>query len=536
MILDVMNVDKFCRVNALPKVTSNLYVNENKQPDPEGLFSTELFGAPGSKERRMRMAYIELDGKYLHPQVFTTLCRVDTKITDMISGTKYFKYDPAIKYFVVANDDEDEDDPNVGTGLEFLYTYWDQLAFRKSNSRIRENRLELLALLKRDECFIDKQLVIPAFYRDAHISSSKMEVPKINGLYKRIMSAVAVINTLGKSNFTYNLSRSGIQNTINEIFDEFTNLIRLKAGFLRSAVMSKSIDYGVRTVITAPTFNANRWQDMPADYEHTATPLAQCIAEFTIGISAWITTWADSLVQNRTNMYIYDMTEKKVVLKTLDPNWRDDFLEDTIGKRIYRFIMTPESRFYPVTIKFEDGSYKPFMFINGNRDLILNTGEIDTESLKDVRYYTWTDVFFLAAMEVASEKALCTTRYPVTDHHSEYFSKIKVRSTFKTMRMLIGNTQYDNYPVVDLSTPAEEIESLFIDSLELFPPYIGPLGADHDGDQCSSRGLYSYEANKWVEGYISSATNAIGTGGKSIRKSGDVGDHTLYNLLRDPEI
>lgn len=526
-----MDVNKFCKVNNLPKVTSNLYFDDDGQPDPEGLFSYKLFGNPGSKDRKMRMAYIELDGKYLHPQVYMILTRIDEKIPQLISGTRYFRFDEKIKYFVPS--DETENDPSVGTGLEYLYTYWDKISWKHSASIMRENRLELLDLLSKEECFIDKQVIEPAFYRD--MTSGRDKIDKINSMYKKVFNTVSVLTTLGKSSFTYNLSRSNVQNTIVEIYDYFVDRIRLKYGFLHSAVMSKSVDYGVRTLISAPTFNANSWKDMPADYEHISTPLAHCISEYTIAVEAWVADWVDSIVQGKTNMYIFDPTENKVILKDLAPDWKNDFTSDKIGKKIYQFVMTPESRFYPVTIKFEGGEYKPFAFIDGNKDLILKSGEYDANAFKNVRYYTWTDVFFLAAHAVASEKALYTTRYPVTDHHSQYFAKIKVRSTFKTMEMLIGNTFYDKYPVVDLSIPADKIESLFIDSLELFPPFISTLGADHDGDQVSCRGLYSYEANKWADEYIMSITNAIGISGQSVRSSGDVGTHTLFNLLRDPE-
>lgn len=532
MILDIMDVDRFVKINNLPKIASSLYFAESGVPDDEGLFSYRIFGNIGSKDRKMRMAYIELDGKYLHPQIYKILSRVDEKMPQLISGTKFFRYDEKIKYFVPA--DEDEENPNIGTGLEFLYLYWDKLSFKHSASISRENRLDLLDLLKKDECFIDKQVIMPAFYRDATVSGSQ-RIPEVNGLYKKIFNGVSILTTLGKSSFTYNLSRSKIQTAINEVFELMTNFMRLKTGFLHASLMSKSVDYGVRSIITAPTFNTNTWQEMPADYEHCAVPLSQCISEFTIAIYSWIIDWVDSIVQGKTNMYIFDAKENKVVLKDLSPDWKQDFSSDKLIKKIYLFVMSPESRFYPVTIKFDNGEYKPFAFIDGNRDLLLQSGEYNTDALKNIRYYTWTDVFFLAANECVSEKAMNTTRYPVTDHHSQYFSKIRVRSTIKVMKMLIGNTMYDNYPVIDLSVPPNKVESLFVDSLEIFPPYLKGLGGDFDGDMTSSRGLYSYESNKWTNDYILSVTNAIGINGQSIRTSGDVGFHALYNLLRNPD-
>jgi len=529
MILDIMDVDKFVATNYLQEVTSNLYFDDAGNPDPDGLLSIRIFGPPGSPERKLRMAYIDLKHQYLHPHVYTILTQMDKKMGSLISGSKYFKFDDKTKFFVEASDD----DPASGTGLDFLYLHWDNLFFKRTGSMKRENRLHMLSLLKKNEVFITKQVIIPAFFRD--MTGNRDKINPINTLYKQLFNGVSVLKTLGTTNFTYNLSRAGVQLTINKIFDYFMDLLKLKEGFLQASVMSKSIDYGVRTLITAPTFSANSWKDMPADYEHIAVPLVQCISEFTIAIITWIEQWVNSIVQGRVNMYIWDTAEQKAVLKNLSEDWKSDFSSEAIEKKIYEFAMTPEMRFYPVTIKFENEERKPFAFISDNKDLVMESGTIDPEKMKKIRYYTWTDVFFLAAMECAADMAIYTTRYPVTTHHSQYFAKCRVRSTFRTMEMLIGGTKYTNYPVVDITAPTDTIESMFIDSLELFPPYIGTLGADHDGDQVCCRGLYSYEANKWVDQYVSSPANAIGMDGGSVRTSGDVGTHTLYNLLRNPD-
>ncbi len=529
MILDIMDVDKFTKVNALPEIKSNLYFTDTGNPDEEGLFSYTLFGNPGSPERKQRMGFIALDGPYLHPQVYNTLIRLDRNMAKIISGSLYVIYDEKTKSFIEA----DENDPAASSGIGTIFDNWDRLFFKKSSSVKREARLDLLELVQKHEAFITKQIIIPAFFRD--MAAGKNRIPEINGMYKKLFNQVSVLQSVGRASFTYNLSRAAVQNSLNEIYNYFLDLLKLKSGFLHASVMSKSVDYGVRTLITAPTFNANTWKEMPADYEHVAVPLTQCLTEFTISVEAWIESWVTSIVQSRTNMYVYDSEQKKVVIRELDPHWKDDFRADIIEKKIYEFVMTPEMRFYPVTIKFEDGIYRPFAFINNNTDVIFESGQINSEIYDKIRYYTWTDVFYLAAMAVVSEKATHITRYPVTSQHSQYFANVRVRSTWKTIPMLIGKTEYPQYPVIDLSLPANKIEALFIDSLEVFPPYLKPLGGDFDGDQISNRGLYSYEANKWVDEYVGSVANAIGINGGSVRNSGDVGSHTLYNLLRNPD-
>jgi hypothetical protein len=58
MIVDIMDVEKFVSINRLKPITSPLFFKESGEPDPDGLFSYDIFGPPGSKERRERPAYI----------------------------------------------------------------------------------------------------------------------------------------------------------------------------------------------------------------------------------------------------------------------------------------------------------------------------------------------------------------------------------------------------------------------------------------------------------------------------------------------
>lgn len=530
MIIDVMNVNRMVAVNNLKPVTSPLFFDNTGTPDPNGLFSYEIFGFPGSRDRRERPAYIQLDSFYLVPHVYKILISLNRSIAELISGSTYFIYDNATKNLKKVEDGADV--PGMGTGLDFLYEHWDNLVWYETGSKKRSDRVNLLNGLSKEEAFMDKQYVIPAFYRDM---SGGSKVPEIDGMYKKLITSTTTIKTIGAIGFTYNITRNSIQNTINQIYQFFTGMLKLKQGFLHKSVLSKNIDYGVRTLITAPTYNADSWKDMPADFDHASVPLTQVLTNFVLFIQAFVESWFQTKIGSRTNLMVYNTESKKIERLDLDPKWNEDYTPEKIAKQIELFIHTPESRFYPVTIKFKDGRHRPFIFVADNHDLILESGEIDVDSIKGLRYWTWTDLFYIAAEDVSKDKHVLVTRYPVSGPHSEYVAGIKVRSTFKTKQMLIGNVMYPRYPVIDISMPSEKIEREFIDSLEIFSPYIGPMGADHDGDQVTDRGIYTEEANKWCEDHIHSLSNVVGVDGKSVRQCGDVADHTYHNLLRDPD-
>jgi len=177
MVINIMNVDKMVKVNNLAPVTSPLYMTENKQPDPNGLFSFQIFGYPGSRERRMRPAYIDLEDHYLVPQVYKTLISLNRSYAELITGEKMFIFDQKTKELRKLPDDADI--PGMGTGLDYLYEYWGQIRFRDSESKKRNDKVEMLMSLSKDEAFMTKQFVIPAFLRDYNPNS---RVPEINGM------------------------------------------------------------------------------------------------------------------------------------------------------------------------------------------------------------------------------------------------------------------------------------------------------------------------------------------------------------------
>lgn len=530
MILDIANINKLVKVNGLKPITTSLTFDKDGTPDPNGLFSYEIFGYPGSKERKLRFAYIDLNGHYLHPQVYKILLSLDKKISKIITGEAYFKYNESRKYF----EEVSEEDPGADTGLDFLYKYWNSIVWRDTGSRKRSDKLILLSKLDRDEAFMTKQIVIPPFLRDMNFSDMSQSV--INTYYKKIINSVDAMKSLGGLGFGQNHTKFTIQSNICMIQDECLRLIKLKRGFIHQSLMSKNIDYGVRTIITAPSYNANKWSDNPVDFEHASVPLSQCISSFIVAIEAYINAWINATIMDKNVITTVDMTTRKVTSIELDPKWKVDFNARAIHKRAELFISTPESRFMPVTIRCADKKYRPFYFLTKNSDIVLNTGEVNVDEILKCRYLTWTDLFYIAAKDVCADKHVLITRYPVTGYMSEYFAKISVRSTFKTVPMLINGEYYKEYPLIDVATPKNKIESLFIDSLELFPSYIAGLGADYDGDQITLRGLYTYEANKYAEDFIKSKANMVNTRGSSaIKEVGDSGDHSLGNLLRDPE-
>ena len=94
MNLDILNCDKWVIDNNIPEIkTSNIYSTKSLEPDPDGLGSYEIFGRPGTEERKRTFAYIDLVNKFVHPHCYYELTRLQRNIKDLIAGNSDFYVD-----------------------------------------------------------------------------------------------------------------------------------------------------------------------------------------------------------------------------------------------------------------------------------------------------------------------------------------------------------------------------------------------------------------------------------------------------------
>ena len=69
--IDILFCDKWAIDNRIPEVKNGVMFTSNSlEPDPDGLLSYVIFGAPGSVERKRSWGYIELVHKFVHPHIY----------------------------------------------------------------------------------------------------------------------------------------------------------------------------------------------------------------------------------------------------------------------------------------------------------------------------------------------------------------------------------------------------------------------------------------------------------------------------------
>lgn len=531
MKVNLLDTKKFITVNELKEVTNPVYFNKGNVPTDDGLFSYEIFGRPGSYDRKTIFAHVALKQKFLHPIVYKNLLRINRRFDDCIAGRKYFILDPKGEIIEV-----EDGTTGSGTGIDFLYKNWDKMVFRETNSAARSERVEFLKSLKKDEAFMDSQVVIPPFYRDINYQDTdkgKVAHDVVNDLYAKLIRMTLSLRETDEAltglDFVGNMTKLNIQMCLIDIYNYFTFKVKGKNGIFRQAVMGKSIDYAGRSVISAPHFNVNSYHDMKVSFEYSGVPLSQVINIFNPFIIKWLQDFFMKEYGLLKTFPVYNSkTDSFDQVQLVDA--MDDFTHDEIQKKIDQFTKAQTERFEPVKVNTERGRI-PVKYTGREKD--PDQGESKAPSTIARRVLTWTDLFYMAAVDVVKDKHVFITRYPLEDYFGIYPSKITVLSTFKTHPQLINGVLYEHYPVIDVDTVKDRIPGLFIDSLQLFNAMLPAIGGDFDGDQVTIRGVFTQEANLEAERLIRSPKNILNITGKNIRKISNEGIQTLYNLTKE---
>ena len=141
MNIQLMQVQEFIDKNKLLEVTSPfIHEPSSSAMHHSGIFSEDIFGQVASQDRLVRMGYIDLHCRILHPIVFQNLMQLKRFYTEIMSGKSYAKWNPVEKDFERANDDEEGAD----TGYTFFIKHFNEIDFKKNNSLKRNDKVEVI--------------------------------------------------------------------------------------------------------------------------------------------------------------------------------------------------------------------------------------------------------------------------------------------------------------------------------------------------------------------------------------------------------
>lgn len=507
----LINTDKFVKANALQEITDPIVLNRNFRPTQYGLLSTEIFGT-STYDRKRTFAYISLNCHVFHPLVYKVVKKIDRRIDSIIAGTKTYK---------ITAKGELVEDPAGDTGIDWLYKNWEKIKWKKNESRVRNERIDLLNAHTKNELFQDKEIVCPAFYRDVNLQSSKAGKPsihKINQPYSKLIRLASTL-TQGDFAFTLNYTKFTIQQTLVDIYDYFKARIEKKRGLIKQFCLGKSVDYGARVVISTADFTFNRMEDQIIDFFHTGVPLAHVISTFTPFFAGWVQNFFRREFELVGYKYpFYDKKTGQIVhYEVKDPmvQFSDEKIKDMMTKYIYSY----SERFDPIEIETTDKK-KPTigMLYRGRYPGESEENDLAISAQKK-RYMTLTDLFYLAAVDITRDKHVYVTRYPMTSHLGTYPSRISVLTTVETEPVIYDGVEYKHYPKVEIGLDKDEVPKRFINVVQMQNTFLKATGGDYDGDQITIKGVFSQEANLEAEKIMKSPAYLLSSNGSNLRVS-----------------
>ena len=563
---EVLDVDKFIKNNMLKEVSNPVFFN-GPTPTEDGLLSNEIFGITKT-ERAGIYAYINLGSQFIQPLIYKTLLKLNGKIADVVNGTDYFIIND--KGELVQSDDGD-------TGIDWLKKNFSKIKFKKNESASRNKRIDFIEKVK-NKMWVDKWVVIPAYYRDVDTRDAGIGVGEINKLYSSlIMATKALKETSGYGLTLSDVTKARVQNILVQIFDWFGNGTTIngqetpanlpgKMGLIKRGTLYKTIDYSARLVMSAPDVSGEDIDDLMIDMDHCALPLAAALCCFKPFIMFWLRRFFENRFAGKLEYPIMINDKETIMVPLVD--YQVVFSDVELDKQIERFIHGYSNRFIPIEIPVDKEEFarrsknkeykdtrtgKPVnlnkisfnMFFTGyklnNAEEYEKTKQEYSETLKVNRRITWCDLFYMAACDVTEDKMVLITRFPIDSYLNQYPSKVRIKSTVKTAPMVIQSNFEDNmklykwYPFIEDTDINSNTSPVFEDTLSICNGLISAMGMDYDGDTAIVKPVYTIEANQECEKQANAKIQVLGMNGYSTRNVSKENILCLYELTVHPD-
>lgn len=534
------DINTFIKKNEVQEITNPIFFDQNRLPTADGLLSNSIFGIT-KEERANRFGYIDLHGFFLHPLIYKLWGSIDSTIKSIVHGIKTYKIDSQ-GFFV--------EDPEGETGIKFLKKNIDKIKIKQTTSSMRKRKIQFIMQNKKN-MFIDKFLVIPAYYRDVNTENGKIGVGDINKLYNSILIASRALGESQDYGLTLIDSQCGrMQELLLSLYNYFGKGdekldtgagIPGKFGLLHRANLRKTTDYGSRLVITCPDLRVDDIDDLDVDMDYSLVPLASLCVNFLPFIIFYIRRFFENEFSTRTTYPMYDIKTGELKAEVPIKNYQIEFSDERIKKEIDRFVHGTSNRFVPIELPIDRSipkykNAKVYMFFKGR-------GQNSNNLTKDFeivhRRLTWCDILYQAACEVTKDKHILITRYPIDSFYNQFASKIHVASTVDTEYMILSDAPedriYKKYPKIREEDIGTDTSNKFKDSLNLCNGYLDSIGGDYDGDQTTVKGVFSTEANAELEKQMNSKNHYIGLDGTTVMDLGKESLYVMYVLTKTPE-
>jgi hypothetical protein len=452
---DILDIDKFIKINNLKQCTDPIFISKNSFT-VNGVLSYEIFGT-SVEERRSRMAYIDLNGHYMHPLAAKKLKAYDRKLNDILMALGRYK--------LSADGELIKDDENGETGPEFLYKIWGKVKVKDKNT-VTTKEIQKFYERPKEKLFITKWLVIPAFFRD--INTSTMSFSKsTNTLNNWYSSIISYTQTMAMYTEMFGhmtaLTQARVQNLLIEIYKHLMeDTIKgnpSKFGMLRRYFQARNVNYSARLVISASNQRKDSYTSVQVKLGEGLVPLAAAISCFYPFVVYEMKRYFDmEFIQSGQLPVLTDSGKIEYI------TFSDTFDEKHITDMITRYLNSPSTRFDLVETPPDK---------NGRIGKMTITGRFGKSDTTITRPATVTDILYITTMRAVKNKHIIVTRYPLDNFNGQFPAKIAIASTIKTTPATIGTDIFQFYPICE-----GDPNNAFVDTMQFSNTYLNALGGD----------------------------------------------------------
>lgn len=477
--------------------TQDTFDGMTKNFHPRGLFSSEIFGKPGSEYRNRMFSFIDLNVDIIHPHLYATIVKVKSLYGDIMAGRAYAVFDEKLKDFVPSTIMEGK------TGYAFFFDHYPKIAFEERESRARKKNIKLLYKYK-DKYWMTRLLVIPAGLRDYQVDTTgKPSEDELNPLYRRVMAFASSLESFqrGQNTEFLNAQRNNIQVAVQAVFEHLINILKGKKGLIQQHYATRSVMNSTRNVLAAHSPKIDRIGDIRSVssnqtvvgmYQFLRAFIPNCVKEVRERFSAYVfptSSGTASLINTKT------MKREMVVVGS---EHHDLWVTYSGLEKVFASF---EDHYVRHQELFIDGYAMAMLYDDGKLVRLVFDPEEMPEGYdrRHLRVATLTEVLYLCTRRVAHNAYGFVTRFPVAGYGGVYPAGVYLRSTMDS-RIVTEIRDDWTYGSTDDLIGEFPIRNIgFFDAMTPAVVHLKAMGGDHDGDTGSFTGIWTVEGIEEVK-------------------------------------
>ena len=482
----------------VPVTTSQVFEASSDSFHPEGLFSTQIFGQPGTDTRVRKASYIDLKTDILRPNVFKMLVTSRALYEDIMRGTTYAVFSAKEKDFIQDNSDKAQ------TGFHFFTSNLHRLLLPDTEST---KRTYVKKILKKNKStlLIDAYTVIPAGIRDYSVDENGVgKKDAINDLYLKLLNLTSTIHNTKVVDPSIDQVAYSIQVTIVELYEYIANLLLGKHKVFNKKFLKRRV-YG--SSLQVLTSNVNRIKtkgDASLGINDSYIGLQQYMAGILPVIPNRMgeSSLSENLQDKLSDMYLINAKTNSRELVDPDPDLVDLFMtEEGVSTLIKMISSSDVTENDPYIHRFNNKEYHLLLVYHSKEGacLVADPSLIPEDKLEYLKPVSLSLMIYLILTEYEDQHRGVSTRYPAIEEGSSIpvGPILKLRQKFLKVNQLDPLTLeptgkvYERYP---------DEESGYFTSISLSHARWDGLSADADGDKLTHHISLTSESRKEIDG------------------------------------